>query len=94
MVLAPGLARDEDISLLAGKIIAALSAPITIEGRDFTIGASIGCALYPDHGEDAESLLNHADAAMYLARRSGGGTHAIYRAAQEPAAALTGPAGD
>ena len=92
VVIAPGLAREQDIGLVAGKIIGALLAPMSINGREYEIGASIGCALYPDHGEDAQSLLMHADAAMSQAKRSGGNAHAIYRAAQEPAAAAPGRA--
>lgn len=84
VILAPGLGREEDIGRVAGKIASALRSPVSIEGRDFKIGASIGCALYPDHGEDAQALLKHADLAMYQAKRSGGDTHAIYRPADEP----------
>lgn len=84
VVVAPGLSREEDIVLVADKIVGALAATMPIAGHDFNIGASIGCALYPDHGEDMESLLKHADTAMYQAKRSGGNTHAIYEA---PAAA-------
>ena len=87
-ILAPNLAHEADIVLVTDKIVKALLAPMAIGGREFTIGASIGCALYPDHGKDAESLLRHADSAMRQAKGAGGNTHAIYRAAQ--ASALPG----
>jgi predicted signal transduction protein with EAL and GGDEF domain len=48
-------------------------APIAIEGRPLTVGASIGIAVYPNHGRDAQVLLASADAAMYEAKRAGGG---------------------
>jgi len=48
-------------------------APITFEGRPITVGASIGIAVFPNHGRDAEVLLAAADSAMYDAKRSGGG---------------------
>jgi diguanylate cyclase (GGDEF)-like protein len=48
-------------------------APITIEGKPLTVGASIGIAVFPNHGRDAEVLLAAADSAMYEAKRSGGG---------------------
>jgi diguanylate cyclase (GGDEF)-like protein/PAS domain S-box-containing protein len=48
-------------------------APITIEGKPLTVGASIGIAVFPNHGRDAEVLLAAADSAMYDAKRSGGG---------------------
>jgi diguanylate cyclase (GGDEF)-like protein/PAS domain S-box-containing protein len=48
-------------------------APITIEGKSLTVGASIGIAVYPNHGRDAAVLLAAADSAMYDAKHSGGG---------------------
>jgi len=60
-------------SLTAARILAALEQPFAVEDQPLEIGASIGIALYPDHGEDAETLLRHADTAMYVAKRSGDG---------------------
>jgi len=48
-------------------------APIAVEGKPLTVGASIGIAVFPNHGRDAERLLAAADSAMYAAKRSGGG---------------------
>ena len=48
-------------------------APVTVEGKPVTVGASIGIAVFPNHGRDAEVLLAAADSAMYAAKRSGGG---------------------
>ena len=48
-------------------------APIVVEGKPITVGASIGIAVFPNHGRDAEVLLAAADSAMYSAKRSGGG---------------------
>ena len=48
-------------------------APIAVEGKPLTVGASIGIAVFPNHGRDAEVLLAAADSAMYEAKRSGGG---------------------
>ena len=90
VIVAPGLGGEEDIRLVASKIVSALQLPISIEGRDFNIGASIGCALYPDHGEDAQALLTHADMAMYQAKQSGGNRHAIYCADDASTAATAG----
>jgi diguanylate cyclase (GGDEF)-like protein/PAS domain S-box-containing protein len=56
---------------VAEKAIAALSHPLPIEGCTDLLGGSIGIALYPRHGEDADSLMRHADAAMYGAKRLG-----------------------
>lgn len=52
----------------ATKILHVLSQPMRVSGRDFRIGASIGIALFPRHGQDAEELVRKADAAMYAAK--------------------------
>lgn len=56
---------------VAEKAIAALTRPLPIDGCRHSIGASIGIVLYPRHGEDADSLMRRADAAMYDAKRLG-----------------------
>jgi diguanylate cyclase (GGDEF)-like protein/PAS domain S-box-containing protein len=48
-------------------------APIAVEGKPVTVGASIGIAVFPNHGRDADVLLAAADSAMYEAKHSGGG---------------------
>jgi len=53
------------IALVAQKILDALALPIIIESDKIFIGASIGIALYPDHGQKSEELLKYADKAMY-----------------------------
>jgi diguanylate cyclase (GGDEF)-like protein/PAS domain S-box-containing protein len=78
------LGGDEFVLLLPatpliGAIAAARSlidfivAPIPVEGKLVTVGASIGIAVFPNHGRNAEALLSAADSAMYRAKDSGGG---------------------
>lgn len=55
------------------RIIEALHQPMTIDGRDLNIGASIGVAVNPPLGEDIDALMNRADQAMYSAKRAGKG---------------------
>lgn len=62
---------------VAAKIHAALSQPFLIEGKELYIGASIGISCLPEHGDDADTLLRHADQAMYQAKNAGVDT-AIY----------------
>ena len=57
----------------AEALLAALSRPITIEGHELHVGASIGVSRFPDDGTDAETLLKHADLAMYHAKERGRG---------------------
>jgi diguanylate cyclase (GGDEF)-like protein/PAS domain S-box-containing protein len=67
---------------VAQQLIDALDAPLPLEGHSVALGASIGIAMYPEHGADSETLLRHADVAMYVAKRAGGG-HAVYAADQD-----------
>jgi diguanylate cyclase (GGDEF)-like protein/PAS domain S-box-containing protein len=57
------------VMALAGRLSAALKVPIPVSGYALDIEAGIGVALYPDHGNDAQTLLQHADVAMYEAKR-------------------------
>ena len=56
---------------VARKILKALLTPILYDDISLEVGASIGGALYPEHGEDIESLFKHADAALYRVKESG-----------------------
>jgi diguanylate cyclase (GGDEF)-like protein len=60
----------EDEVILARKIQAVFQQPFQTGGHILEVTASIGISLYPFDGEDAESLLKHADIAMYLAKRA------------------------
>jgi diguanylate cyclase (GGDEF)-like protein len=54
------------------------SRPLEFKGHKISIGASVGIALYPDHGDDAETLLHHADQAMYQAKNQGKNTFRFF----------------
>lgn len=61
---------DRDAALIvAGKLHAVLQQPVQVDESSFSIGASMGIALYPDHGADPSALLKCADVAMYVAKR-------------------------
>ena len=70
------------VARVARKIIKAIAAPfkLTERGDEVTINGSIGIALYPDNGEEIDTLVKKADAAMYQAKRTGG---AFYFAGHE-----------
>jgi len=63
--------------IVAKVLIQALSKPLEIEGHKIVLGASIGVAVYPDHGIEAAELWRCADATMYQAKRAGGNRHAL-----------------
>ncbi len=61
----------DDAAKVAQKIVSTLSEPFFAEGGDIFIGASVGLTLYPDDGHDTETLIRHADMAMYRAKEAG-----------------------
>ena len=66
---------------VAEKILNALREPIEIQDQRLTISASIGIAMFPDDGCNAEELIKNADAAMYLAKQSERNTYQFFTAA-------------
>ena len=65
------ISGPRDAEAVASKVLARLSEPVTLSGLEVQISASIGVSVFPDDGVDAETLLQHADAAMYHAKKSG-----------------------
>jgi len=71
------LSDGADAGQVASKLIAAVSQPYEIEGQAVSVTISAGVALYPVHGEDAETLMKSADLALYEAKRSGKNVYRI-----------------
>ena len=78
VLLLPAIARTEDAMLVADKIIGSLAEPITLDDTSFRITPSIGISCYPADGQDTETLLKHADIAMYRAKENGRNTFQCY----------------
>jgi diguanylate cyclase (GGDEF)-like protein/PAS domain S-box-containing protein len=76
-ILLPRLAEIENVGVVIQKVQNVLQPPFIIEGLQVVVEASIGVAIYPDHGENPDSLLQRADIAMYTAKGIGG-SYAIY----------------
>ena len=87
LVLLTDIRDASEVVLIVEKIITALGAPLQIGNHVLRLSASIGISLYPDHGRDAPTLTDCADAAMYFAKRQGLGGYAFYahEATPEPA---------
>jgi diguanylate cyclase (GGDEF)-like protein/PAS domain S-box-containing protein len=68
------------LAALAHRILVLLSQPVPLEGRWFELTGSIGISVYPDDAHDAETLLRHADTAMYVAKEQGKNSHHFYTA--------------
>ena len=81
VALLEGPADAAALSAVARKILAAVSEPVALDGRKLWLTGSCGIAQYPADGEDAETLLKNADAAMYQAKAEGKDTFRFYTAA-------------
>ena len=73
----PELATTDALIPVLDRLQAALERPIQLEDLPIGIEVSIGIAFYPDHGAEAQTLIQRADVAMYDAKRNGF-THAVY----------------
>jgi diguanylate cyclase (GGDEF)-like protein/PAS domain S-box-containing protein len=73
-VLLSGIAEQTDAGDVARRVLAALPEPISVDGHEVSTTGSIGISVYPEDGEDAETLLKHADTAMYHAKERGRNT--------------------
>jgi diguanylate cyclase (GGDEF)-like protein/PAS domain S-box-containing protein len=79
LVLLPDLHQPVDAHLVAQKLLDALAQPIRLdEGREAHVAASIGVSLFPRDGEDANTLIGNADAAMYRAKALGGNAYQFF----------------
>ncbi len=79
----------EQTEQLAERIVRAISAiPYRFDGHPLRLTCSVGVAFYPEHGADAESLIAHADAAMYQAKQAGKNAWRIYDAQADASPSL------
>jgi len=79
VILLSELAAGQDAAISADKVLQALGTPLLIDGHNLHISASIGIAIFPEDGEDPESLLKHADFAMYHAKDRGRNNYQFFR---------------
>lgn len=72
------VARPEDCSIVAEKVVDALHEPFNLGGYELYTAASIGMCCYPEDGSDVDVLLQHADTAMYRAKQTAPGTYQFF----------------
>ena len=77
-VLLPGVGGADEALQMAGKLLLALNDATHLKGHRLHLNASIGVAVYPAHGDDAEQLMRNADLAMYQAKQSGSGRVCLF----------------
>jgi diguanylate cyclase (GGDEF)-like protein len=82
-ILLPRMAAVGDIDIVARKIHSVLETSLLIENVPIVVEASLGVAIAPEHGTDADILLQHADVAMYHAKNTGAG-FVLYDPARDP----------
>ncbi|NJM11793.1 MAG: EAL domain-containing protein [Synechococcaceae cyanobacterium SM1_2_3] len=83
VVLFADLTRIEECHNSLDRLLRVLAEPYTVGDQRFEVAASIGVTLYPPDGSDADTLLRHADQAMYLAKQSGGNRYILFDAEQD-----------
>jgi diguanylate cyclase (GGDEF)-like protein/PAS domain S-box-containing protein len=70
--------RTQSVITLLKRILAEVGKPVLLSGREYQVGASLGAAVFPQDGDDAMTLLKHADAAMYAAKGKGRNNFQFY----------------
>ncbi len=78
LLVIPEMKKAEDAYTTAERVLEVMQEPFTCNGNQVTISFSIGISIYPDHGEDVDTLTKRADSAMYLSKEKGGNTYQIY----------------
>jgi diguanylate cyclase (GGDEF)-like protein len=78
LVLVSEMAQPADAALIAEKILVAFDAPTQVGEHEIELPVSIGIAMYPEDGEDARTLIDRADAAMYHAKNKEGNSFQFF----------------
>ena len=80
VVFLPRIHAGRDAAILAEKLQGSLLVPFLIEGRELCIGSSIGIAIFPDDGDDVDTLLKSSDTAMYQVKETGRNGYRFFNA--------------
>ncbi|MCP8967901.1 EAL domain-containing protein [Ectobacillus ponti] len=78
VVIPAGCHTYAEAEAAAGRLLAALQEPVVLQGQSLQVTPSIGIALYPEAGQDATTLLRHADLAMYSIKSGSKNNYAVY----------------
>lgn len=80
LVLVPEVESLHLLEVLAGRLINVLTKPLNVQQNHLVVSTSIGISVYPDDGKTPETLLKHADTAMYRAKEAGRNSYCFYNA--------------
>lgn len=86
-----GISGEEDVLVVAKRIVESIGTPFQIGPHRISIGVSIGITLYPSDDEDLDELLRHADKAMYAAKQQGGGRYHFHSPAGQAPSDVPAP---
>ncbi|MBB2960988.1 EAL domain-containing protein [Methylobacterium sp. R2-1] len=86
-IIMPGRGEPRRIASVARRLIETVGQPIDLDGRATTVGVSIGVAIWPRHGDSADTLFKNADIALYRAKDSGRNTFRFYESGMDLAVA-------
>lgn len=87
IVFMPRINRADDAAMLAERLVREISRAYRIGERELYVGCSVGIAVYPEHGDDVETLLKNSDTAMYYVKEAGR-NHFSFFATQMNSAAM------
>lgn len=80
LLMVPKFKGLKKAEALAARILADVSSPCRIDGKEVMLRCSLGMSIYPEHGHSAENLLSYADSALHKAKQSGRNTYRFYDA--------------
>lgn len=86
VMLLSDITGPDDVGEVAKKILREVATPCTLQGTEVSVGISLGIAVFPDDGEDPETLMKHADAAMYRSKREGRNRYQFFSKSVDQAA--------
>lgn len=78
VVIVTGADDDTGIAAMVERLLRLINQPIVFEGQTIHAGASAGIAFFPSDGREPSVLLNHADVALYAAKKAGGGAFSFF----------------
>ena len=81
LVVLNNLSGPDEAATMARRLVGALRRPVQIEGRELVVTTSLGISIYPDDSQDANTLIKHADVAMYRAKDEGRNSFQLFEPA-------------
>ncbi len=78
LVVMGDMDNAQDAAQVAQKILSAFNSPVTVDGKELGVTLSIGISVFPNDGEDEQTLMKNADSAVYSAKEAGRNTYQFY----------------